>query len=113
MASTRLRILYGSRPWGESDKAELEGLVTTFQYWNNCLRELLPPSIARSVAQQAPLGQTFVEENKDALPDLIKAFADGNDTAWRHTNLWQVWEEFEDKWDANKDEMRGLRLEFD
>jgi hypothetical protein len=65
------------------------------------------------VAQQAPLGQTFVEENKDALPDLIKAFADGNDTAWRHTNLWQVWEEFEDKWDANKDEMRGLRLEFD
>jgi hypothetical protein len=113
MTSTRLRILYGSRPWGESDKAELEGLVTTFQYWNNCLRELLPPSIARSVAQQAPLGQTFVEENKDALPDLIKAFADGNDTAWRHANLWQVREEFEDKWDANKDEMRGLRLEFD
>ncbi|KAH8692515.1 hypothetical protein GQ44DRAFT_719799 [Phaeosphaeriaceae sp. PMI808] len=36
------RILYGAKLWKDSDKEDLQRLVSSFAHWNNCLENFLP-----------------------------------------------------------------------
>ncbi|KAF3910357.1 hypothetical protein ABW20_dc0100084 [Dactylellina cionopaga] len=57
------RIMYGSKLWKESDKAELQQLVARFAQWNDCLQDFLPTT--RRILLDLVSSSTILEGETD------------------------------------------------
>ncbi|KAF4631424.1 hypothetical protein G7Y89_g6709 [Cudoniella acicularis] len=92
--SFRVKLTFGSKPWGQPDKKLLEDKVKELAYWNDRLEGLLPRALRTTIENQAIPGQILLEENKTLLDDLIKASEHQNIAVRTHAKLWKERIEF-------------------
>ena len=87
--SFRVKLTFGSKPWGEPDKKTLEEKVKELCYWNDRLEGLLPKALSNTIMQQAIPGQILRDENQGILEDLMKAADNQNEAVKLHARLWK------------------------
>lgn len=86
--SFRRRFTFASRPWGRPDREELKSKIAELCYWNDRLEGLLSKEVRVSLASQAAPGQILVDENRQALQQLLEAPEPLSEPLRGHARLW-------------------------
>jgi hypothetical protein len=86
--SFQVRLMFGSKPWGQPDKATLEEKADELCYWNDRLESLLPKTLEATLKQQARPAQ-LIDENKDILDELIRAAEHQSEAVRVHARFWK------------------------
>lgn len=105
----RRRFIFGTKPWGQTDKTLLQERVKEMCYWNDRLDKPLPDAIRLSVQQQALPGSLLVDENRDLLTTLMQASDHQSEAVRTHARLWAERLQFEGDQKIDQSTLKGYR----